>query len=220
MKDRSAAQKWSFGILAFLAVAIGIYALALYGLPEGLRKQMFVTSKGTLPELWYSVLWAHAVSAGIALAIGWIQFIQRLRRSMLSVHRTIGYLYAIMIAIAGVTGLYLAFYAAGGWFGRIGFGTLSLMWLFTLYRSLRSIIVDRNPTEHGQWMLRNYALTCAAITLRIYTPLAALLFGLGTNDSFIVIAWLAWIPNLLFAQRLINLKKSRNLYKSTVRRQL
>ncbi|WP_164716549.1 DUF2306 domain-containing protein, partial [Paenibacillus whitsoniae] len=92
-----------------------------------------------------------------------------------------------------------------------GFAMLSLMWLYTLYRSLQSMLVRRDPQAHGAWMLRNYALTCAAITLRIYTPLAAVLFGLGTNASFVVIAWLAWLPNLLLAERWIRRSRNRNL---------
>ncbi|GFZ97024.1 hypothetical protein GCM10008018_49260 [Paenibacillus marchantiophytorum] len=219
MKERNTGRKWAFGILAFFAVAISLYALILYGLPDGLRKQMFVTDKGPLPELWYKILWAHAVSAGLALGIGWIQFIKRLRQSMPNLHRSIGYLYTVLITVAGLTGLYLAFYANGGWIGRIGFGMLSLMWLYTLYHSLRSIIVLRNPIAHGNWMIRNYALSCAAITLRIYIPLAVVLFGVtDTNDSFIVIAWLCWIPNLLFAHWLINRRMARPAYKSTYQR--
>lgn len=196
---------WGFGLLAFLALAIGAYALALYGDPDGIRQQGFVTEKGSLPELWYTVLWIHALSAGIALAIGWLQFIKRLRRRYLNIHRTIGYLYATFIVIGSITGLYLAVYASGGWSAHIGFASLSIVWLYTLYRSLKSIIIDRDPIKHGRWMIRNYALSCAAIMLRLYTALAAVLLDLpDTNDTFFVIAWICWIPNLLFAEFLIN----------------
>ncbi|WP_409344640.1 DUF2306 domain-containing protein [Paenibacillus sp. MBLB4367] len=201
---KRAFRGWGFGVLAFLALAIGAYALVLYGTPEGLRQRMFVSEKGALPELWYNVLFAHAVSAGVALAVGWFQFMKRLRLRMPGVHRAIGCVYAVMIAIGGMTGLYLAFYANGGWIAQAGFGSLSVLWLYTLYRSLKSILVDRDPREHGRWMVRNYALSCAAISLRLYIPLAAVLFGLtDTNDTFAVIAWIAWIPNLLIAERLI-----------------
>lgn len=160
---------WAFGLLAFLALAIGAYALVMYGTPDHLHKQSFVTGKGSLPDLWYNILWAHAISAGVALAIGWLQFIKRLRHHALNIHRLIGYMYSIMITIGGITGLYLAFYANGGWFAQLGFGSLSVLWLYTLFRSLKSIIIDRDKAGHGRWMVRNYALGCAAITLRIYT---------------------------------------------------
>jgi len=198
-------MNWTFGVLAVLAVAVGVYAWAMYGAPDGIRQQPLVTGKGSLPNMWYGVLWAHAVSSGLGLAIGWLQFVKRLRQRMPNIHRLIGYVYAAMIAIGGITGLYLAFYANGGWVARIGFGALSVMWLYTLCLGVKSIAVDRDPSEHGRWMIRNYALSCAAITLRLYIPLAAVLFGLSdTNDTFPVIAWIAWLPNLLFAEMLIH----------------
>lgn len=209
--QRRAFRGWGFGILAFFALAIGAYALLLYGSPESLKKQMFVTEKGSLPDLWFSVLWAHAVSAGVAIIMGWIQFMKRIRHRALRVHRAIGFLYSAMVLIGGLTGQYLAFYANGGWVAKAGFGMLSILWLYTLYRGLKSIIVHNDPLEHGRWMMRNFALTCAAITLRIYTALAAVLLGLtDTNDTFFVIAWICWVPNLLLVEWLINRKKAAN----------
>jgi uncharacterized membrane protein len=201
------ASIWGRLLLAVFALAVGAYALLLYGSPANLRAQEFVVTKGNLPELWYNVLWVHAISGGTALAIGWLQFIKRLRAKAPNLHRTVGMLYVIMIAVSGITGLYMAYYAGGGLSGRLGFGTLAVLWLYTLYRGMHSIFSLNNISAHGRWMTRNYALTCAAIMLRIYTPLAAVLFGLddtnGSLDSFTVIAWLCWVPNLLFAEWLI-----------------
>ncbi|WP_158560365.1 DUF2306 domain-containing protein [Paenibacillus contaminans] len=202
-------RKGVYGLLAVLAIAVGAYALVLYGMPEGLRNQAFVTEKGKLPELWYNVLWAHAVSSGIALAVGWVQFAKKMRRRNPGVHRVIGYVFAAAVAVGGSTGLYLACYANGGLFAQTGFTALSVLWLYTLYLSLKSIVGARNTEEHGRWMTRCYALTCAAIALRIYTPLAAVLFGVtDTNDSFVVIAWLCWVPNLVIAEFFINRNRS------------
>jgi hypothetical protein len=51
-------------------------------------------------------------------------------------------------------------------------------------------------------MIRSFALTFAAVTLRIYLPLS-LAAGLDYADSYPVIAWLCWVPNLLVAQLLV-----------------
>ncbi|WP_051286741.1 DUF2306 domain-containing protein [Paenibacillus taiwanensis] len=198
------AHKWAFGMLAFLAILIGTYAFMLYGSPASIREQPFVMGKKSLPELWYAILWLHALCAGVGLAIGWLQFRRRLRLRRPLVHRTIGILYTVMIIVGGVTGLYLSWYADGGWIAKAGFAMLSSFWLFTLYRSLYSLFIDREPVEHGRWMIRNYALSCAAISLRVYIPLGAVLFGYtDTNDTFGVIAWLCWLPNLLIAEAII-----------------
>ena len=47
-------------------------------------------------------------------------------------------------------------------------------------------------------MIRNYALTCAAITLRIYLP-PSIVAGIPFRTHLSVIV-LCWVPNLLYAQ--------------------
>ena len=201
--------KWTFVLLAALALGIGAYSFNFYGDYEGIKAQEFVTSKEIeLPDLWYKMLWVHAASSGVALSIGWLQFVKRIRKRRKGLHRAIGYAYSVMLAAGGATGLYMAYYADGGWIGRTGFATLSVLWLYTLYRSLKSIIADRDAKSHGRWMTRNYALTCAAIMLRIYTGIADGVFGLtDTNDTFVVIGWLCWVPNLIFAQWLVRKRR-------------
>ena len=47
-------------------------------------------------------------------------------------------------------------------------------------------------------MLRNFALTTAAVTLRIYLP-ASMLAGIPFEVAYPAVAWLCWMPNLLVA---------------------
>ena len=48
-------------------------------------------------------------------------------------------------------------------------------------------------------MIRSYALTLAAVTLRIYLP-GALALGVPYDLAYPPIAWLCWVPNLLVAE--------------------
>jgi hypothetical protein len=48
-------------------------------------------------------------------------------------------------------------------------------------------------------MIRSYALTAAAITLRIYLPLS-FAFHWPYSIAYPAIAWLCWIPNALAAE--------------------
>lgn len=41
----------------------------MYAVPSHIREASFVTGKGELPTLWYPVLWAHAMSSGLRLAM-------------------------------------------------------------------------------------------------------------------------------------------------------
>jgi Predicted membrane protein (DUF2306) len=48
-------------------------------------------------------------------------------------------------------------------------------------------------------MYRSYALTLAAVALRIYMPLSFAL-GIGFEDAYQVVSWLCWVPNLVFVE--------------------
>ncbi len=47
-------------------------------------------------------------------------------------------------------------------------------------------------------MIISYAVTLAAVTLRIYIPLS-IVAGYEFAVVYPVIAWLSWVPNLLIA---------------------
>jgi len=52
-------------------------------------------------------------------------------------------------------------------------------------------------------MVRNFALTFAAVTLRLWLP-ASVASGIGFEVAYPAVAWLCWLPNLLVAERLFN----------------
>jgi hypothetical protein len=52
-------------------------------------------------------------------------------------------------------------------------------------------------------MIRNFSLTFAAVTLRIYQP-SSIISGIDFEVAYPVIAWLCWVPNLLLAGFLFN----------------
>jgi Predicted membrane protein (DUF2306) len=49
-------------------------------------------------------------------------------------------------------------------------------------------------------MWRNYALTLAAVTLRVYMGVAQEVIGFSFEAAYPVVAWLAWVPNLVVAE--------------------
>ena len=55
-------------------------------------------------------------------------------------------------------------------------------------------------------MIRSYALTYAAVTLRIYLPLS-LMAALPMQAAYPAIAWLCWVPNLLVAEWYVRSRK-------------
>ena len=50
---------------------------------------------------------------------------------------------------------------------------------------------------HRAWVLRSYALTLAAVTLRLWLPGLHVGLGLPFAEVYQTVAWLAWVPNLI-----------------------
>ena len=100
--------------------------------------------------------------------------------------------------MGGLSGLYISQFAFGGPVARLGFATLAVCWLYTGFRAYMAI--RRKATEeHRKWMVRNFALSFAAVMLRIYIPISVMA-GIDFATAYAVIAWLCWVPNLLVAE--------------------
>jgi uncharacterized membrane protein len=143
-------------------------------------------------------LWVHAGLAATALITGPWQFIPKLRARRPQVHRWTGRVYIFCCLVGGVAGLLLASGSTAGPIARAGFGLLAVVWLGVNANGLRLAMSGRYA-EHRQWMIRSFALTFGAVTLRVYMP-AAQVAGLDPLTAYRAIAWLAWVPNLMLAE--------------------
>jgi hypothetical protein len=143
---------------------------------------------------------AHVVFAALTLFVGPLQFFPALR-ARARLHRTLGYVYFTGVLGGGVAGLLTAFIAYGGLVARVGFGLLALAWLWT---GLAALLAARRRDfkAHEVWALRSFALSFAAVTLRLYMPLW-FMSGLDFAAFYPVQAWLCWVPNLLFVEWLL-----------------
>ena len=102
----------------------------------------------------------------------------------------VGKVYYFCILLGGLTGLYLAFKATGGIISTLGFGFLSIYWILTAGVALFKIR-KRQVQIHRKWMIRNYSLTFAAVTLRIWLLIFILIAGIENYEtSYIIISWL------------------------------
>lgn len=162
------------------------------------------------PAVVQAAFYAHIVAGGLALVVGPFQFWRGLRDRHRSVHRWMGRGYLAAVAIAGAAGLVIAPYSEAGLAGLVGFGTLAVLWLATAWRAYRAIR-SRDVANHRAWMMRNFALTYSAVTLRLWLGvllgLQALPGGFDFDAAFAnaygVVPFLAWLPNLVVAEWLI-----------------
>ena len=208
-------KKTLWFIITILAISISGYAIVQY-LILGPDKSGFVMSKmnfgQVLNAVWYIMLYIHASASLIALALGPFLLSRKIRNKNQKLHKRLGIIYYIGILFGGLSGLYLAFHATGGILSTFGFGLLSLFWLSTAGTALYQI-KQRQIEQHRKWMIRNYSLTFAAVTLRIWLLVFILLAGVENYvTSYTIISWLCWIPNLLIAE--YYLKKTRNIVRN------
>jgi uncharacterized membrane protein len=191
----------SFVALAVLALGVAGYALGVYGvMPLGtlVHPQMRATFQAHA-----NGIYAHVFASAIALVLGPFQFSSRLRASRTQLHRWCGRAYlGVGVLVGGLAGLYMSLHAFGGIVSRLGFGCLALAWLFTGLRAYLAIR-RRDVASHRRWMVRNFALTFAAVTLRLYLP-SSIALGVAFETAYPVIAWLCWLPNVVVAELLFN----------------
>lgn len=189
-------------LIAILAIGVGIYP-ALY-----LLLDMSGGLLGTKPEsvlesrVWNIAFYQHILLGGVAMLIGWPQFITRLRNRYLRLHRTLGKVYIVACLLSGCAALYIAAFATGGIIATLGFGGLAIAWIYSTLRAYFSIRAGQLEA-HRAWMTRSYALTFAAVTLRIWLPLFQFALGIEFITAYVIISWLCWVPNLLVAEWII-----------------
>lgn len=163
-------------------------------------------------QLQFSFLVGHIFTAAVALVLGPLQFMPKVRARK-RLHRVIGRSYLL----AGVLPSAAAAIPVAVWSGRpvtqFGLITAAVLWLITgglAYRAARR----RDFAAHRAWMMRNYALTFLAVTSRLLTPLLLLaqvpLGGVEPGSvgeraaSMIPLGQtLGWVINLIVVELLI-----------------
>ncbi len=141
----------------------------------------------------------HVIGGLLALGIGPFQFSRQIRIKKPMIHKGLGFIYISSVLAGGIGGVMVGFHAFGD-LARVGFITLAVLWLTTLYFSVYSLI-KKDFVQHENWMFLNFALTFASVTLRL--ELGILMgIGLSAYTAYQIVSWLCWIPNLIIAIQL------------------
>jgi len=134
---------------------------------------------------------------------GAFQFSKALIKKYKIVHRALGYIYIVSILLcAAPSGLFMGWYANGGWVPQIFFISLALVWWWTTFQAWRKIF-QGDIKAHQAFMIRSYALTLSAITLRLWKVVIVYLFQPAPMDAYMIVSVLSWLPNLIIAEIII-----------------
>lgn len=148
----------------------------------------------------------HVVAGVLALVVGPLQFVRRIRARVPALHRATGLIYVAASAVSAPAGLVLALGTTAGPVAGAGFAILAVLLTLFTYLGLRAAI-ERRFADHREWMLRSYAMTATAITLRLMLPAAGLL-EIDFVAAYRAIAWLSWMTNLALVEYYIRRKRS------------
>lgn len=194
--------------LTAFAVLIGVTSLryALPGSPLHATMPNFTVRHGWLI--------AHATLSSVALLVGPWQFLPIVRRRWRTAHRWLGRIYCTAVLFGWITSVPVALHAAFGPISSVGFVVLGLFWItFTLagYLTIR----QGRVAAHREWMIRSFAMTAAAIFLRLWLPLM-LFSGVSFPTGYRIVAWLCWIPNLLVAEWIVRATRHNTTRSSAI----
>ncbi|MCH2043454.1 MAG: DUF2306 domain-containing protein [Saprospiraceae bacterium] len=182
-------------------------------------KESLFKQRITERPFWLIAFYIHISSSVFVLAAGVTQFSKTLMFKYPKVHRLIGKWYIILILfVAAPSGLVMAFFGNGGVFAQIAFVCQAVFWWILSYLAY-IYILKGNLEKHGAYMMRSYAMTFSAITLR---AMSAVLFwaqkegyhDVGYPESYILLAWVSWIFNLLLAELVLYLGILRYYFKT------
>ncbi|NDJ36843.1 MAG: DUF2306 domain-containing protein, partial [Chloroflexi bacterium] len=142
----------------------------------------------------------HIIGGVLAMALGPFQFLNKLRLKRPGLHRTVGTIYLLGVLAGASGGFYMAFHAFAGMAATLGFAALAAAWLITAVLAYAAIRAG-NEAAHRAWMIRNFALTYAGVTLRLW--INPLMMAFGEVTGYEIVAWLCWVPNLIVAEAII-----------------
>jgi len=193
------------GALALTALAVAVFAPLPYAL-HPLRDLAasggeIATNFAERPGWARASFLVHIAAGGLALLLSPVQLSTRLRARAPHVHRAVGRITLVAIAAGGTAGLVLAPMSLAGAVGTAGFGALAVLWLAFAALGLRAIR-GGDVTAHRRFMLRTFAMTYAAVTLRLWLLVLVPVLG-DFPRAYAVVPFLSWVPNLVVVELLL-----------------
>jgi uncharacterized membrane protein len=219
MKNKNLFKKqFSWGLMVFLAIGVTIAAIAPYVTFNSANFNNATARYATESTLHYVGLFVHIFASAVALILGPFQFLGGLRKRRPNLHRWMGRIYLFGILFGGLSAFVIAPGMISGLVGEFGLISLAILWLWTGWKAYATIRAG-NVASHREWMIRNFALTFAAATLRIWLGIL-----IGTQVPFLqtkyagdfdalfvevyrVVMWLCWVPNLIIAEMIVQRRR-------------
>jgi uncharacterized membrane protein YozB (DUF420 family) len=194
-------------VLTVLGVALALHSLGYanfssdYGFLK-LKQQAVATG-------WYlPAYYSHVLISSLILMVGFFQ-VSQIGRKWLSAHRWLGKFYVFgILFLAAPGGLIMSLFINRGPWVLTSFLFQVVFWFVSTAMAYNRIR-HRDLEAHREWMLRSFALTCAAITLRAYIFMVSFHYDLNNPTAYAALAWLSWVPNLMIMELYLRYSRTR-----------
>ncbi|MEQ9659660.1 DUF2306 domain-containing protein, partial [Fulvivirga sp.] len=145
-------------------------------------------------EIWKVAFYIHVITSCICLMAGFTQFSKTLLFKYPKIHKTAGWVYVgVILLLSGPSGIIMSIYANGGLISQTSFLILSVLWIYFTYQGFNQAR-KFNFLAHRNFIIRSYALTLSALTLRAWKVALVFFFRPHPMDVYMLVAWLGWIP--------------------------
>ena len=146
------------------------------------------------------VFFIHVYTSILVLLAGLVQFSHFIRANYPLIHRVAGRWYVGLILLAASpSGLVMGFHANGGLSAQISFTLLAMLWFAFTYKGY-TYARQKQWRLHRNFMLRSFALTLSAISLRLFKWILVSTLALPPMDTYVIVAWGGWVVNLLLIE--------------------
>lgn len=175
----------------------------------------FLAERAVLVEktVWRVCFYTHITAGALCIVSALIQFSSWILKRRKKIHIMSGKIYVFVVLLIGApSGLYMTFFAKGGYAERGAFLAMAIFWFFTTYKGFVTAARDKNFVAHKYWMIRSYAMALTAVTFRIYHIVFHLL-GMDGFNNYSISLWISILGNALLAE-LIIFGQSRNYLKT------
>ena len=154
-------------------------------------------------KVWKAAFYIHVFSSVLTLLAGFTQFSGEFLKKHRRLHKLFGSIYAWDILVINFpAALIMAVYANGHLPSKAAFLILDCLWFWFTLKAIMEV-KRGNIQGHRDYMMRSYALTLSAVTLRTWKIILTNTTDLPPETIYMMNSWLGFVPNLLFVEWLI-----------------
>lgn len=162
-------------------------------------------------KVWKAAFYTHVFSSILTLLAGFTQFSGEFLRKHRRLHKLFCSIYAWDILVINFpAALIMAFYANGHLPSKMAFLILDGLWFWFTLKAIIEVKKGNIP-GHRDYMMRSYALTLSALSLRTWKIILSHTVDLPLETIYMMDAWLGFVPNLLLVEWLIRRRNRSGL---------